>query len=117
MPFASPSHRSARLLPGALVGAFLFLLLGAGGAALYAVSLSTPAAPAEPAVPAPGRCVYCGWIESKREVLPQLYEYTARMGDGTTRVFREPLPTSWRLGERILVIDGAGKPDRKDQRE
>jgi len=26
-------------------------------------------------------------------------------------VFREPLPTTWRLGERMLVIDGAGTPD------
>jgi len=111
MPFASPSKRSAWLLPGALVGAFLFLLLGAGGAALYVVSLSTPAAPGEPAVPAAGRCAYCGWIESKREVLPGVYEYTARMSDGTSRVFREPLPTTWRLCERMLVIDGAVTPD------
>jgi hypothetical protein len=60
------------------------------------------------------RCPYCGWIESKREILPsvgdpgalRVYEYTLRMGDGSSSVFQEPLPSSWRLGERVLFIDG-----------
>jgi hypothetical protein len=62
------------------------------------------------------RCPHCGWIESKREILPnvadphaaKIYEYTARMVDGSSRLFQEQLPTSWRLGERLMVIDGAG---------
>jgi hypothetical protein len=60
------------------------------------------------------RCSHCGWIESKREILPdaadpktlQVYEYTVRMGDGSSRVFREELPVTWRLRERLMVIDG-----------
>jgi hypothetical protein len=28
------------------------------------------------------------------------------MRDGSSSVFRETLPTSWRLGERLTVIDG-----------
>ena len=60
------------------------------------------------------RCMYCGWIESKREIVPgvadphalQVYEYTVRMRDGSSSVFREELPVSWRLGERLIVIDG-----------
>ena len=60
------------------------------------------------------RCPRCGWIESKREILAgaanpaalAIYEYTVRMGDGTTSVFREQLPVSWRLGERLIVIEG-----------
>src|SRR4051812_10348512 len=111
MPFAIRSHRPVLLLPAALAGALL--LLWAGAVALHVASLPASAAidaeelvrraPAEPAVGALGHCAYCGWIESKREVLPDTYEYVARMNDGTTRVFREPLPTTWRLGERMLV--------------
>ena len=60
------------------------------------------------------RCPRCGWIESKREILASvasptalaIYEYTVRMGDGTSSVFREELPVSWRLGERLIVIEG-----------
>jgi len=66
-------------------------------------------------VPAVRRCPYCGWIESKREVLPstadpralRAYEYTVRMADGSASVFLEVLPTSWRLRERLIVIGGA----------
>jgi hypothetical protein len=39
------------------------------------------------------------------------YEYTVRVGDGSSRVFREELPVSWRLGERLIVIDGARSVD------
>jgi len=119
MPFTLQSSRPVWLLPAALVGALL--LLWAGGTAFYVVSLPPSGAvaaeelarhaPAGPALLAAKRCAQCGWIQSKQEVLPELYEYTVRMTDGTTRVFREPLPTSWRLGERILVIDGTGRPN------
>lgn len=65
------------------------------------------------------RCPRCGWIESKREILPgaahprvpMVYEYTARMADGSSSVFREELPVSWRLGERLMFIAGAGALD------
>jgi hypothetical protein len=66
---------------------------------------------------APGhpRCRHCGWIETRRELVPlvadprapQAFEYTVRMADGSSRVFQETLPTQWRLGERLTVIDGA----------
>jgi hypothetical protein len=60
------------------------------------------------------RCASCGWIESKREIASSVvdphslgvYEYTLRMADGSSRVFRETLPTTWRLGERLTLIDG-----------
>lgn len=71
-------------------------------------------APGEPIARA-RRCPDCGWIESKREILPAVverhavrsFEYTVRMTDGSSRVFREALPTSWRLKERLTVIGGA----------
>jgi hypothetical protein len=53
------------------------------------------------------RSQYSGWIETRHEILPQVFEYTVRMRDGSSRVFQETLPTSWRLGERLTVIDGA----------
>lgn len=69
------------------------------------VELTTRAAP---------RCPHCGRIESKREIVPsvadprspRIYEYTLRMADGSSRVFREALPASWRVGERLTFIDG-----------
>jgi hypothetical protein len=63
--------------------------------------------PAQLAGPAARRCPHCAWIEARREILPQVFEYTARMADGSSRVFQETLPTSWRLGERLTVIDGS----------
>ena len=81
------------------------------------------AVPEATAVPAPveftqrsvRRCPHCGSIESKRE-LPRLtsdarallsYEYRVRMGDGSSHLFREEMPVSWRLGERLIFIEGA----------
>lgn len=75
-------------------------------------------APDQPAVRA-GRCLQCGWIESKREIPPgaadpgaaRSFEYTVRMTDGSSRVFRESLPATWRLRERLTVLGGAAAPD------
>ena len=64
-------------------------------------------------------CESCGWIEAIRELAPLaaapqasgVYEYTLRMQDGSTSLFQETLPTSWRLGERVILIEGIGAPD------
>lgn len=63
-------------------------------------------------IPAGRQCAHCGWIESKREIVAsvadplamRVYEYTLRMPDGSSSVFRETLPAGWRLGERVGVI-------------
>lgn len=68
-----------------------------------------------PATQAMQRCPYCGWIESKREILPTdaqhralgVFEYTMRRNDGSSSVFQETLPIHWRLGERLIFIEGA----------
>jgi hypothetical protein len=62
-------------------------------------------------LPAPvaRRCAQCAWIESKREVLPGTYEYTTRMVDGSSSVFLETMPVTWRVGERLVLIGGAGR--------
>jgi len=60
------------------------------------------------------RCAHCGWIESKREILPEvanpgiarIFEYTLRRANGSLSVFQETLPATWRLGERVVIIDG-----------
>jgi len=81
------------------------------GAALPAVA---PPALVQLAVQAVQRCPHCGWIESKQRIVSSLadpqslgiYEYTVRMADGSSRIFRETLPATWRLGERLTLIDG-----------
>ena len=73
-----------------------------------------PLAQPEPAVHAVPRCPHCGWIESKRPIASSvadplslgIYEYTLRMSDGSSRVFLETLPASWRVGERLTLIEG-----------
>ena len=38
---------------------------------------------------------------------PGIFEYTMRRNDGSSSVFQEALPVRWRLGERLIFIDGA----------
>ncbi len=60
------------------------------------------------------RCPHCGRIESKRKLgpdaadplAPPSYEYAVSMANGSSRVFRDPSPSRWRLGERLIYIDG-----------
>jgi len=68
------------------------------------------APPPRSAAPGAARCQNCGWIETRHEILPRVFEYTVRMADGSSRVFQETLPTTWRLGERLTVIDGDAAP-------
>jgi hypothetical protein len=107
-------HRQSSIAatwPAAAAGAAGVVLFGA-----LAYFLQAPAAAAAPAQfflsgPQPRHCQSCGWIEAKRELAPQLYEYTLRMQDGSMSVFQETLPTSWRLGERVMLIESNGALD------
>lgn len=104
--------------------AAVVVLLGAAGVALdvtwiprwtgVGARADAPPAQPQPAGPTVQRCPHCGWIESKRPIASSvtdpwslgIYEYTLRMTDGSSRVFRETLPASWRVGERLTLIDG-----------
>jgi hypothetical protein len=105
----------------ALVGAVGIGLGGVWDAGPASIDADAAALPAQAELTARGvrRCVNCGWIEAKRRIVPsaadpqavQSYEYTLRMTDGSSSVFRETLPASWRLGERVRVIAGTGPRD------
>jgi hypothetical protein len=64
------------------------------------------------------RCPSCGWIQSMREIPAEVavphaamvYEYTVRMADGSSSVFRQEL-AGWRLGERLVLIAGTSPLD------
>jgi hypothetical protein len=84
------------------------------------------------------KCPGCGVIVSMREVDPQSeasalaapdgvlasnpgevrsaparnHEITIRMADGSSRVINHASSASWRPGERVVVIDGAGPSSR-----
>ena len=108
---------------------YLMVLFGMAGMSLgvtripgwTGIDAEAVALPAQVDTPARAtrRCPHCGWIESKREILPgaaalqapRSYEYTVRMTDGSSSVFQQALPASWRLGERLTVIGGAGPLD------
>jgi hypothetical protein len=100
------------VLGAAVAGAMLF-----GALAHLVKPLAAAAAPEQFSLSGPHllRCASCGWIEAKREILPaaidartlQVYEYTLRMADGSVSVFQETLPTSWRLGERLMLIEAS----------
>jgi hypothetical protein len=105
--------------------AAVVVLFGAAGIALdvawvpgwTSIDAEAVTLPAQVEIPvqAVRRCPHCGWIESKREILPgvadphapQVYEYTLRKADGSSSVFQQALPVRWRLGERLIFIDGA----------
>jgi hypothetical protein len=98
-----------------LLYALLLAMLASCDAGIDVQANALPA-PAGLTVQAKPRCPHCGWIESKREIPPgaaepralMAYEYTVRMADGSSRVFQETLPVSWRLRERLVFIDGTG---------
>lgn len=115
-----------RLFTPVLSSLYLVVLFVAAGIAfdvgwlsdwtsIDAEAVALPAQVETPVQAAP-RCPHCGWIESKREIrpgvaapgAPQIYEYTLRRADGSSRVFQEALPVRWRVGERLIFIDGAG---------
>jgi hypothetical protein len=104
-----------------LVSLSIAVLPAAAGMALYGAWVSgrndvaeqSPARVPFKASPA-WRCAHCGRIESKRQLgrnaadprAAPSYEYTVSMANGSSRVFREQSPVSWRLGERLIYIDG-----------
>ena len=103
------------VLAAAVAGVVLFGAV----AHLWQPVVADAPAPLLLAGPHPRRCPSCGWIEAKRELVPLLadpqamrvYEYTLRMQDGSMSLFRETLPTSWRLGERVVLIEATGALD------
>jgi hypothetical protein len=111
LPLYQDSQLRNRLMP--LLSAPLFALLAAcadaGRGQVVDASKTL-----DLALDAPRRCSYCAWIESKEEVGaglpgphgPTVYEYTVRKADGSSSIFREQMPVSWRRGERLISIDG-----------
>jgi len=108
-------------LCAAVAGVLLAVVLLFGAVAQFFVRVAADVDPpplllSGPHVP---RCPNCGWIEAKRELAPlagepqalRIYEYTLRMQDGSMRVFQETLPASWRLGERVMLIESDGALD------
>lgn len=84
-----------------------------------------------PAVKA--KCAGCGVIVSMRDIelrddstgfdaagdpdetrvkSTKSHELTIRLADGSSRVITEASPARWRLGERVIVIDGASSSNR-----
>jgi hypothetical protein len=64
--------------------------------------------------PTRATCVGCGVVELVREIdsrgdhaveSTRSYELTIRFQDGSTRVFNEATPRTWRPGARVMVID------------
>ena len=118
-PMQQRQSSVAAIWPVAAAGAAAVALFGA-----LTYLLEPPAAASDPipfflSGPLPRHCQSCGWIEAKRELAPlaadpqalRVYEYTLRMQDGSTSLFQETLPTSWRLGEGVVLIEGMGALD------
>jgi len=64
--------------------------------------------------PTRAACAGCGVVELVREIdtrgdhaveSTRSYELTIRFQDGSTRVFNEATPRTWRPGARVMVID------------
>lgn len=114
-----------RFLPPFLSALFLAVLFGAASMGLGVVPVAAWNSGEAQAVATEAqrasvestkrRCAHCGWIEAMREILPEaadprapvVIEYTVRRNDGSSSAFRQALPGSWRLGQRLVLIDGA----------
>ena len=81
------------------------LLAGSLGIALYAEIPAAALPQPEDGAAAARRCAACGRIESLGELDAS---FTVRMSDGSSRVFQDAA-VSWRLGERLIYIDGADR--------
>jgi len=61
----------------------------------------------------PPRCVGCGVVESIRALepvagSPAAYEFNVRLRDGSLRTSIGSGESTWRVGDRILLMGGAG---------
>jgi hypothetical protein len=126
MAFLAPRWRNDSPAWPLWIAGALVALLAAMAIALGVARLAGPAlvdeageapAPAGLVLGSERRCLHCGRIESKRKVPPgttdpqalAVYEYTVRMTDGSSSIFEQALPASWRVGERLTVI-GVARP-------
>ncbi len=124
---------AAILVSGIAIGSLAISAQGFNGVVAPAESSEGAAAQA---IAAPGarayRCAECGVIESTREIEAadekkgvngsgpiaagggiggkpaRNYEITIRLKDGSMRVIRDANPATWRHGERVTIIAGAG---------
>jgi hypothetical protein len=60
------------------------------------------------------RCATCGVVQAIRRIeavgdVPESYEFTVRLRDGSVRVSSEPSLAKWRAGDNIILI-GTAKP-------
>jgi hypothetical protein len=74
--------------------------------------MPAPAAVARATARPRARCASCGVVESIRALepvgnLPE-YEFTVRLRDGTARVSRTIGRGTWRVGDGIMLMGGAG---------
>lgn len=114
-----------RLSLAALIALLVAGLPAAAAVALYRAWMTgnngiaeEPPPPMERTAGLAGRCPHCGRIERARKLRPEAmdplsppgYEYTVRMADGSSRVFREQSPGRWRVGARLIYIDGVQLP-------
>lgn len=119
-----------------LIGVAAAVLLGVFGVsavkAWAPASIDKSGGPGGADVRVRTRCAECGVVESTREIVEadppaaspsggeidrlatngkpvKRYEITVRMRDGASRVFVDATPASWRPGERVRFIEGAGR--------
>jgi hypothetical protein len=95
---------------GLFAVAAVVTIFSAAGSALHAWTPAQthidPPESVEDATAHAVRCPHCARIESKRELAPGMFEYTVRSSGGSRSIFEQALPTSWRVGERLMLIDG-----------
>ena len=57
--------------------------------------------------PGAGGAATAGNRDETRVKPTRSYEFIVRMADGSSRVIDSSGPVRWRMGERLLIIDGA----------
>jgi hypothetical protein len=111
-------HVPPAVLHGAMALAVLGVLGQSAAVTLLAASPPEPAGEqADAPLPlAPGhrraRCEGCGVVEAIRVIdgQPATYAFTVRLKDNSIRTSITATTDQWRVGDRIIVMGGAGAP-------
>lgn len=116
--------RSVRRVPPAIVPGFMAAAVLCALVPMLATVLQPAARPVQVAAPLPAavapeppriRCPGCGVVEAIRPLppvggVPAGYEFTVRLRDGSIRTSLMSGQTSWRVGDRIILLGGDVRP-------
>jgi hypothetical protein len=115
--FDATTRRSSSLLLAVMAAAVLGAIgpgrINAAAPVTAVAAAETPVNAVTVAVAAASRCGGCGFVQAIRHIeatasAPAAYEFTVRMRDGSVRTSSDANVGKWVVGDRIILVGGAG---------